>query len=756
MVSVTYNMDKQISIGTGVGEVVALVTAVAVAQQWGSALYTRYTHQPLKELIHALNNKSDISARRYHGSNIYDPETGRYMTMQGEIKQVAMGKIVAEKGEEETQLGTVIVCLSVALNPKGPNSLSVILADAIMLFVHGTIERQMAGTTSILQGKIEKYATAVLSRDKMCGKLEKTRKYVSNLVESMAPEISAPDTMFLPPSTRSEAGDFVQFLVDLWRSDADGKEIFTRSIKLLGLALLLSEYGWVIDVYVESKTGTIKPIKTDTKALSVIYSMADTQKARERQYVENHRAYVRTSRNEHEFFPTAVCVAGQMGPVSGMSFAKTITELSRFETGYKHAQQFCLAYHISTNVCPQGRISMTVQKREESPPGIFLHLRSCRELLTRFFPPSMPDIIWDLTSSALCKLYPTVDWGHIHHDASKQRYPNASFTALLSLYEGNCENLWAIAGAVLGILDTIITSLVNLPVESIIRTPAGESISKFVSGSANWLNNLLTTGGIEPGPAIQLCSTRLCGVDPNNLRFASNTNPNSIVGYWNGQQGILVTPIFERSLYYDLPAEKLRPLTFFSIPIEGMPTDDGGWIRPGTVQSPAATGLKNTPMQFAEPRGCDVIMEYRPHFEVDSNSVVAAVYIDGVFCNLIPLGDTLSYYWHLTSQCDHQKSDQQDMPSGSPLKYLNLKHLITGSGYLQLPDNRDVLIIGPQGSRVSRLFTSIMYKVTKPIIQQGCLGCALQLVPQGRGTVIIPPTREARMDESMTTAPVLR
>lgn len=262
-----------------------------------------------------------------------------------------------------------------------------------------------------------------------------------------------------------------------------------------------------------------------------------------------------------------------MGEVSGLSIARTSGARNNFWTGYCIAQRFCKkCFDLNVSLRPEGRISMTIQSRDREPQ-VFIHERSCQQLLKRFLPLSVPDSLRSLIVNALCESFTTFDWGLLDSEVDKQKYPYASFTTLLSFYEGNCEMLWIVSGAILGALDKIIGSLINLPSESFVRTPAGESLYKFVNGSANFLNDLLTTG-LEPGLAVQFCATRLAGVDPNNLRIASDTISHNIIGYWNAQQGILVTPVFERSLYCDLPLEKSRPLTLFNIPIEGMPTNN--------------------------------------------------------------------------------------------------------------------------------------------------------------------------------------
>ena len=326
MTSISYAATDQISVRFGVGEAVAVVTVVAAAQQFGSALWTRYTHQPLKELIHALNDNTDISPRRYHGDRIYDEEKGRIMTMQGEIKAMAMGKVVANEGEHPTPLGTVIICLSASMSKE---TLSSILATSIMLHVHNTMDRSMEGTIRILQGKIDKYAVAILSRDRMCGKLQSKRDQAWRRLRGLNVSGLSADTLFLPPQNQQEEGDFVEFLAQIWSAQADGVQIFTRSVKLLGLALLLSEYGWQIDTFVEPgdpEDGAVAakriPIKSDLEALSVTYSVANTPEASSRRYVENHHRYARIMQ-KNQFYPTASCSAGHMGEVSGLSLANT-------------------------------------------------------------------------------------------------------------------------------------------------------------------------------------------------------------------------------------------------------------------------------------------------------------------------------------------------------------------------------------------------------------------------------------------------
>jgi hypothetical protein len=592
MASFSVTTDGQLSIGTGIGDITAVATTVAAAQQFGSALYTRYTHRPLQELIYALNDDLDIVPRRYHGTNIYDEETGIAMTMQGEIKAMAMNKLVlAGDAEKPTHLGTIIICLSVAMSKL---ALSPILASAIMLYVHGVIEKSMEGTISALQNKIEKYATAVLSRDSMCNKRENARANILNMVRTKAPYIAG-HTLFLPPRTPSEEGDFAELLVDIMSAKADGVKIYTRSLKLLGLALLLTQYGWEIDVFVENETLEIVPIIVDTALLSVIYSSAPIQ----REYVENHNRYNSMSRSE--FYSTAICPIINIGEVSGLSISNTEKDQRCFMLGYKIIERYWNQnLESEIHITLEGLLSMTSHIRTttggKSP--VFIHERDCRSIVGRFLSNGMPDAVQQIVVDALGEAYPLYDWGLLHEAIGKQKNSIAWFMTLLSTFDGNTEKLWTVCGAAIGALDKIILSLVNF--------------SRFVGSCYRHFDALFNTG-LDPGDAVLLCASRLAGVDEDNSRMATGANSKSAIGYWNAQQGILLTPVFERSLYCDLPQEKARPLTFFNIPIIGMPTDDGGWIRPGIVDSPNMR-LKNN-FSVSQPQRCNVVIEYRPHFE---------------------------------------------------------------------------------------------------------------------------------------------
>ncbi|KAL4756030.1 uncharacterized protein BDW70DRAFT_26914 [Aspergillus foveolatus] len=697
---------------------------VAVAQQFGSPLYTRYTCRPLDELIAAVTSNTGILPKRYHGSGIYNSEIGRLMTVEGGIQEIPMAELVAQKHDEQsTPLGTLIICLSVAMSK---TALSPILASAIMVYVNGLMEKSMDGTIRIIQGKIEKYASAVIGRDSMCNKLENAKQDILDLVRMRAPHI-ARHTLFLPPRLSPEEGDFVEFLAQILSANVDGQEIYTRSTKLLGLALLLSHYGWQIDVSVENEAMETVDLVGETKALRVIYSTAGIN----RHYVENHDRYIRSSRRP--FYPTASCMAAQMGQAAAFSLSETENDPGDFMAGYAAAQRFFLN-HVKPEVqlTNDGLIAMALHL-DVSLDFVLLN-RDCQDILRpSFFSAGIPDIVQKVLVYALCNQYPDYDWRLLKADIKKHHYPDSPFTTLLDRFPGDRTMLLAVAGAVLGVLDQIIVPLVNLPDNSRIRIPAGQGLLDFITGSLRYLEDLLSTG-LEPGSAVVLCSTKLAGVNPRNPRMPAGSDTRAIVGHWNAQQGILLTPIYERSLYSDLPSGRSRPLTLYNTPILGIPTDEGGWIKPGIVDNPISRRLPTFPK--ISPGPCKVIIEYRPHFEVDSNSVVAAVYLDGVYYNLMALTRTLSPRWYHVSRCTHPVETELVPGIKGHIALRNLE-----PGELVIPrggDHDRPLLVGPQIDRVSRFFSTTVYHSFRPVVQSGCLRCAVDLTEKTQSLFVIP------------------
>ncbi|KAI1657174.1 hypothetical protein F4813DRAFT_360498 [Daldinia decipiens] len=716
-------------------------TTVAAAQQFGSPLDTRYSYNPLQELIQATNN-ADILAKRYYGDNIYEQEKGWIRTQWGDIKEIVMGDITKQDGERPTQLSTIIVCLSVHL---GKRWLSQILASAIMLYTHGQMDKSMEGVMRVFQGKIDKYANSVLSRDGMCNKLENVKVKIRRLIRENAPHIRD-HTLFLPPRTSAEESDFVEFIVELWSAQADGEKIYTRSVKLLALALLLSEYGWQIDILVENDDLEMVHVKTDTGALSVIYSSTTTTTDKDRKYVENHNRYSKMSTGFHIFYPTACCLAAHMGEVTGRSFSRTEDDQKHFMYGYKAVNTFCEKHvDLQVKVGPSGHIRLIFEYRTSISPrlyreGLEIVLNRCGPLNTTFE-------FKNFVATVLYGVFPNYDWRDLDDELKKQPYPEAPFATMLSYSEGKNEKLWSLTGAITCTLDKIIESLVHIPSDSLFRIPVGQSLSSYISGSVTLLENLLnpdSSKGLEPGCAVQLCAIRLAGLESG--RPMAQFSPNDIIiGYWNAQQGILLTPILERTLLFDLPIEKFRPLTFFNTPIMGMPTDEGGWIKAGTAESAHMRDKRNYSLKSA--RHSDIITEYRPNFESDSTTVVAAVYIDGIFYNLLRLNDTISASWYTVSQCQCSQtmSLEAELKAASNAFMQPFESFEPGEISVPTEDGL-VVVVGPQINEASRFFSSLAYKDMKPVIQEGCLSCALRRAGETYSSVVIPRLEPRKWD----------
>ncbi|KAI1778197.1 hypothetical protein F4818DRAFT_405162 [Hypoxylon cercidicola] len=66
---------------------------VTVAQQSGSPLGTRYSHDPLNELMQSINN-ADITTKRYHGDGIYNRVKDNIMNALGKGKRWRWNNLV--------------------------------------------------------------------------------------------------------------------------------------------------------------------------------------------------------------------------------------------------------------------------------------------------------------------------------------------------------------------------------------------------------------------------------------------------------------------------------------------------------------------------------------------------------------------------------------------------------------------------------------------------------------------------------------
>jgi hypothetical protein len=126
-----------------------------------------------------------------------------------------------------------------------------------------------------------------------------------------------------------------------------------------------------------------------------------------------------------------------------------------------------------------------------------------------------------------------------------------------------------------------------------------------------------------------------------------------------------------------------------------------------------------------------IALEYRPYFEFDSNSVVATAYINGIFYNKLALDKTLASNTFTISECSHLTATQER----NDIWHLPLESLEPGE--IKLPKKR-IVLLSPQTNEVSRFFSYLTYRNESPVLQRGCLDCALHSAASIQATIIIP------------------
>ncbi|KAL1599611.1 hypothetical protein SLS60_007414 [Paraconiothyrium brasiliense] len=304
-----------VSLSVGSSDV---ATLVGCAQQFGGPFHTRFTKKPLQELILALNNNTDIAPRRYEGQDVYKDHNGRIMDMRGRIQKLAMDELSTEDEEKDAALGTIIACLSV---PLPLPAICTVVAEAILLFAHGEIDEVSAGSLSLLESRVKKYGNAILTKDSMCNKkanaLEDIRRKLEQL-KQVCPNMPW-HTVLLPPRTAAEEALYAPFLQRLLASRADDEVSYVRSTQLLGLALLMQCYGWMINVEVEGREGNIEsPWDRKTGALTVVFSTQSSSKHPDRTYIESREDIVKHRQNRR-FNQSTSCKANNLSKIGGLA-----------------------------------------------------------------------------------------------------------------------------------------------------------------------------------------------------------------------------------------------------------------------------------------------------------------------------------------------------------------------------------------------------------------------------------------------------
>lgn len=740
--SISVAIAGPVSLGFSVTDVVKSVTAVASAQNWGSALMNRPSQKPLYDLIRAINGDMDLPAKRFGGSKVYSGKTGEMITMSGEIKRIVMEEISSKDGEELSALGTIINCLSTAMTH---TTLSAVVATIIVLCSNGSIEPSMEVIMQALEGKIMTYANAVLSRGSMCNIRETAKETMTNILRIKLPEHLQylRSTVFLPPRSEEEERDYAVFCFRVMSSRADNEEINTRSAQLFGMALLLSYYGWFLSISVEDSKGIETNVVAKSSGLLVRLSMETDSRQSDREYLENHTYFEEFKRaNKKAFYPTATCTVSNMAHVLSLTVPNSPDHSRDFQRGFECFQQY-FREKVELKVSVKDTKIQATLKYQPRTRGSSTKLSSCQRLLenTGVFG-CLPQKTVEIMANALHTEYPNYDWDVITDEMPRQPYGKAPIRTMACHWTGESGKLWTIIGAISGMFDMFVKALINVSERRAIRVISGFSFQELKTAQ-QFVDDLLDTG-MPSGEAALFCACWLGGVNPNDHRMSASVDRGVYIGYWNGEQGILLTTMLERSLECDLPEEKRRPFTLHNIPILGMPTEDGGWIRPAFVP-PFSIRMKNPTTTPFSPN-CDVTLEYRPHFGGDSNTVAAALYVNGVYFGLCSTQDMLRATDTSTiSYCDHPQSETQDPESN--VSNINLTTLDPGTPVGLRNDS--VGLIGPQFSAVSRLVSFSIYQVMFPVIRNGCVDCAYKLAQSGGSGFIIDKLSETDFGASM-------
>ncbi|KAJ4402994.1 hypothetical protein N0V82_010716 [Gnomoniopsis sp. IMI 355080] len=643
------------------------LATIAIAQQARSPLFIRPAAHPLDSIPH-LTDGTEITPKHFHGRNIYHARAATFINETGDAVISRMDMIRNPTADHEPDwMDTMIICLSIFMNT---TDLSNIMSRALLLSTHGCTEARLKGDFGILTSFIVRHAAQVLQRDSMCDKL----KFAKEAVQREAKRAGFHwNVMFLPPRSRSERSDFVELLAQIMSAPSEETTIYTRSVKLMGLAHLLVHYGWQIGILVQDNHGIKHDlVGSEPGPLSVVLSFDD---ATDRDFIETH-----TRQRQHDDFEavnahsytTTPCEEAQWRENSALIISVNAIDELLFLKWYNDVRKIWdMSVQLEVSVLPQGQLFAKIKtdfwdSRVEQAKTQPEYSEWWRERFAQQTRVHKVEAMTDLLS----KMHPDFDWGSLSQSAQECLIPtmhtgtadhcHLSVVLILQLILETLnkrEDLtrYMILGAILAILDEVVCSLVRVPKESLVRIPVGESVEFFIHQASDYLEALFDSDrGLHIDKAVVLCAARLAGVNPKDPNIPKTTTEEDIIGYWNGQQGILLTPILKRSLLWDLPQAHRKPLTLYNHPVLGVPTDSGGWIKAGaTEQRPFDRELE----RFTSMRrpGSTVILQYRAHFEQDPSELVAAVYINGVFYNLTD--------FHVICF----RAQDESRPNGSPL-----------------------------------------------------------------------------------------
>lgn len=726
---------------------------IAITQRLGSPLLIRPSHQPLSTLLQSSEN-TEIRPKYFNGRNVYMSRTATFVDSNGSMVQTFVDAYTGDHLHMASDwLGTMIICLSTFLSRI---DLADILTRSLLIYAHGCVEPHLRGDFGILLNVVSKHAGTILSLDSMFDKLESTRNIIRKNVETKCPGL-AWHQMFTPPRTRSEREDFVELVYQLLSASSEGAKIYVRSVKLFALASLLAHYGWQIDIMAQEEHGESPVLIHYQRRIGVMTVVYSLDESIVDDFVEDH-----ARRGRHmtfdmpgaHFYPTILSKAGKWRNSNALYISTGQHEEESFLKGYEKVKNaWDHSGRLLTTTLRQGELIawmdldswiFQVERAGTKHDHFGLINKFALSRLKRIpIVEAVLDLVSDIHVDPDFEIGATYEWQERRSADAAGSTRRLSFAALLQLLldaMSAAQDLTrkSIAGGILAILDAAIQALVRIPEECCIRVPVGGSIETLVQHASEHLKRLFDPQhGLRLCDAVILCAARLAGVNLEYLRISKTTAREAIIGFWNGQQGILLTPVSERSLLCDLPEGHRLPLTLHNTPMNGIPTDGDGWIKAGTPTPPYDRQLARFPS--VRPGHSKITLQYRAHFEDDLSELVAAVYINGVFFNLLSVSQALAHYdaymtHGLGSTCKHSLPQRSAPPP--QMKYLSMRSLDTGVRIVPDETCNGSVIISPHRSRTSRLFAYLLYIDKRPVVQDGCFKCAITQAG-GNGRIII-------------------
>ncbi|KAI1485659.1 hypothetical protein F5X96DRAFT_311643 [Biscogniauxia mediterranea] len=152
---------------------------------------------------------------------------------------------------------------------------------------HGSCTNIQKRASSILDGKtvanmivprgwVQKYTPVIHSRYRAARQLNNARTRIQKTVKKEGPRAGNNNTLPIVPRFPHGEDDLASSMATLLlaRGSRSQERLYTRSTKLLSLALLLSGWGWDIEILVENDDMEMMPIRAGSGAICVVYTTA--------------------------------------------------------------------------------------------------------------------------------------------------------------------------------------------------------------------------------------------------------------------------------------------------------------------------------------------------------------------------------------------------------------------------------------------------------------------------------------------------